>query len=249
MGRRLLIVLIAVVGLSGVFVAGVATFVGAGDHATWTQAGPIRRVEVDVDVGRVDVVAGPGNEAKVDRTRRYIRAKPAMGESFVDGVLRLAADCPRFVAVGCKVDYRVEVPAAAAVQIRTGSGSVAVEEIGGMIDVGTKAGGVRLARTRGPVRASTSAGSVEGTDLVAGFLDATTDAGPIRLSLAEPPARMGLRTGAGSIDVAVPPAPGGYRVTTETGAGKVDVTLAQDPSSARAINATTGAGNIRIHPR
>lgn len=249
MTRRLLIVLIAVVGLSGVFVVGMVSFAGTEDLTSWTQPGPIRAVDVDVDVGRVQIVARQVNEAKVDRARRFIRNAPVLRETYVDGTLRLEADCPRFVAVGCKVDYRLEVPAAAAVRVRTDSGSVVVQEISGMIDVETKAGGIRLDRTRGSVRASTSAGSIDGTDVVAGFLDATTAAGRIRLSLAEPSPRMGLRTDAGSIDVALPPAQGGYRVTTDTGAGKAEVTVAQDPTAARAINATTGAGNIRIHPR
>lgn len=249
MSRRVLFVLIAVVGLTGVLFAGLATFARAEDRATWTQPGPIRLVEVDVELGRVQVVAAPANEAKVDRTRRFIRREPVTRETFVDGVLRLEADCPRFLAVGCKVDYRVEVPAAANVKIRAKNGSVAIEGMAAMIDVETGAGGVRLDRTRGPVRAETSAGSIEGTDLVAGFIDAKTNAGRIRMSLSEPSPRMGLRTDAGSIDLALPPAAGGYRVTTETGAGKVDVSVAQDPAAARAINATTGAGNIRIHPR
>lgn len=249
MTRRILIVLIIVVGLGGVFVAGVATFAGADDHATFTQSGPIRQLEVEVESGRVQIVAQQANEARVERTRRYVRGKPHAEETFVDGVLRLQADCPSFVVVGCKVDYRVAVPAATAVRVRTRSGSVSVTEIAGMIDVETKAGGVRLDRTRGPVKASTSAGNLDGTDLVAPFVDATTGAGHIRLSLSEPSPRLTLRTDAGGVDVALPPAQGGYRVTTDTHAGKAEVTVAQDPSSARAVEATTGAGNIRVHPR
>jgi DUF4097 and DUF4098 domain-containing protein YvlB len=108
---------------------------------------------------------------------------------------------------------------------------------------------VHLARTRGPVQVRTSAGSVDGVDVVASFLDATTDAGRIRLSLAEPADRVGLRTDGGSIDLALPPVPGGYRVATDAGAGKVEVSVAQDPGAGPAITAKTGAGNIRIRPR
>ena len=247
--RRLLFILIALIGLGAVFVAGVVTFAGAEDRATFTHAGPIRQVEVDVEAGEVEIVAHQANEARVERTREYIWGEPEVRETFVDGVLRLEASCRRFVAVGCKVDYRVELPVATAVRIRTKAGSVAVREMGGTIDARTAAGTIRLDRTRGPVQANTSAGNIEGTDIVAQFVDATTDAGRIRLSLSEPSQRMGLETDAGGIDLALPPAPGGYRVTTDTGAGKVEVTVAQDPSAARAINAKTGAGNIRIHPR
>ena len=118
----------------------------------------------------------------------------------------------------------------------------------GMVEVETGAGGIRLG-TEGPVRASTSGGSVDGDDLVAGFLDPSTDAGRIRVSLAEPSARGDLRTDAGNIDLALPAASGGYRITTETAAGEVDLGLAHEPGANRAVTATTGAGNIRIRIR
>jgi len=249
MTRRLLAVLIILVGLAGVGVAGLSTLAPFEDRTSSTQPGPIRSVEVDVEAGRVEVVAGQADEATVERTRRYVRGTPLTSETLVDGVLRLQADCRRIVAIGCRVDYRLVVPSQVPLRIRTESGSVAVENMAGMVDVETSSGGVRLLGTRGPVRVSTSAGNVDGVDLVADFLDATTQAGRIRLSLAEPSGRVGLRTGAGNIDLALPPVDAGYRVTTETGAGKVDVSVGQDPGAARAVTATTGAGNIRIRPR
>lgn len=249
MKRRILAVLIVVVGLAGVAVAGLATFAAVTDRTVSTRPGPIRSVEVDVEAGTVEVVAGPANEAKVDRTRQYIRGAPMVRESLVDGVLRITAECRRFVPLGCEVDYRIEVPEDAAVRVRSDRGSVRVENMTGMVEAETEAGGVRLSGTRGPVRATTSAGNIDGVDLVAAFIDAATDAGRIRISLAEPSARVALRTDAGHIDLTLPEAPGGYRVTTETGVGRVEVDVAEEPTSPRAVTATTGAGNIRIRTR
>ncbi|HEX2048703.1 MAG TPA: DUF4097 family beta strand repeat-containing protein [Acidimicrobiales bacterium] len=249
MTPRLLAVLVVVVGLAGVAVAGLATFAARKDRTVFTRPAPVRSVEVDVEAGRVEVVAGPANEARVDRTRQYIWGAPEIIETLNDGVLRLTARCRAFVALGCKVDYRVEVPGAVSVHVRTDRGNVEVEGMTGMVEVETEAGGVRLVGTRGPVRASTAAGDIDGADLVAGFVDATTGAGGIRLSLAEPSARVGLRTDAGNIELALPDAPGGYRVTTETGAGRVEVTVPQEALSSRAVTATTGAGNITIRTR
>lgn len=249
MTRKLLTVLVVVVGLAGVAVVGLSTFAARKDRTVSTRPGPVRSVEVDVEAGRVEVVAAQANEAKVDRTRQYIWGEPEITETLTDGVLRLRSRCRTFITAGCKVDYRVEVPGAVSVRVRTERGSVEVENMTGMVEVATEAGGIRLLGTRGPVRATTSAGNVDGVDLVAGFVDATTDAGRIRLSLAEPSARVDLRTDAGNIDLALPNAPGGYRVMTETGAGKVDVTVPQEATSARAVTAATAAGNISIHPR
>ena len=249
MSRRVLVVLIALVGTAGVVVAGLALFFPEKDTTTLAQPGPVRSLEVDVEVGRVEVVPGGADEATITRTRRYLIGAPKVSEALVEGVLRVEAQCQSAIAAGCAVDYRLEVPAGVPVRIRTERATVVVTDMTGTVEVDAGAGNVRLTRTRGPVKVDTSAGNVDGVDLAAQFLDATTSAGRIRLSIAEAPGRLGLKTGAGHIDVGLPTTPGGYRVATETGAGKVDVTVEQNQGGSRAIIASTGAGNIRIHPR
>jgi Putative adhesin len=247
--RRLLALLIIVVGLAGVAVALLSDAVTTEDRGSTTHPGPIRSVVVAIDAGRVDVVGSADPDAKVDRVRHYLHGAPTISETVSDGVLRLAADCPRFIALQCRVDVRLQIPVGATVQVRTDKGDVSVDGMKNMVDVTTSAGAVRLTRDAGPVKVVTSAGSIDGVDLTPPSLDASTDAGRIRVSLAEPASRVDLRTHAGSIDLALPPAPGGYRVTANTGAGKANVSVAQDPTSPRAVTARTGAGSIRIHPR
>lgn len=247
--RRLVGVLIALVGTAGVVVAALALAFPEKDRTTLAQPGPVRRIEVDVEVGRVDVVPGTTDGATITRTRRALAGAPRTREALVDGLLRIEAECQSVVAVGCAVDYRLEVPAGVPIRIRTERGSVSVTDMTGMVEVDAGAGNVRLTRTSGPVKVGTSAGNVDGVDVTGQVLDATTDAGRIRLSVAEAPGRLGLKTGAGSIDVGLPATPGGYRVATDTGAGQVDVTVEQNEGGSRTVVATTGAGNIRIHPR
>jgi hypothetical protein len=247
--RRLLVALIALVGTACVVVAVLALVFPEKERTTLAQPGPIRSLEVDVEVGRIQVVPGQGDGATIIRTRRYLVGRPKAGEALDDGVLRVNAECRSVIVAGCAVDYRLEVPAGVPVRIRTVRGSVSVTDMTGMVEVDAGAGNVHLTRTRGPVKVDTSAGNVDGVDLAPQFLDATTSAGRIRLSVAEPPGRLGLKTGAGSIDVGLPTTAGGYRVATETGTGKADVTVEQNEGGSRAIIAKTGAGHIRIHPR
>lgn len=249
MTRRLLAMLIALVGTAGVVVVGLTELFPVEDRAILAQPGPIRTVAVDVEVGRVDVVAGQGDEARITRARRYLRGAPAVREELIGGVLRIEAECQRIFVLGCSVYYRLEVPAGVSVNVRTERGSVSVAGITGMVEVDAGAGSVRLTGTRGPVRVETSAGRVEGVDIAAEFLDATTGAGSIRLSFTDPSGRIGLKTGAGNIDLTLPAVPGGYRVAADAGAGDVQVTVDQNPGGNRAVTATTGGGNIRIRPR
>jgi hypothetical protein len=247
--RRFLVALIALIGAAGFVVAFLVVFFPEKDTTTLAQAGQVRSVEIDVEVGKVEVVPGAGQEAIITRTRRYLVGAPEARESLDNGVLRIAAECRGAIAAGCGVDYRVEVPAGAPVRIRVQRGSVSVTETSGMVEVDAGAGNVRLTRTRGPVKVETTAGNVEGVDIAPQFLDATTSAGRIRLSVAEPPGRLGLKTGAGNIDVALPVTQGGYRVAADAGAGKADVSVEQDVGGSRSIIATTRAGNIRISSR
>lgn len=241
--------LIALVGTAGVLVVVLSTYFPEEDVATITPAGPVRSVEVDVQAGGVAVVAAPADTVTVERTRKFLRGAPRTTESVEDGVLRIRAECQRVVAVGCEVTYRIEVPAGVPVKIRTGSGPVTVDDLTGMVEVDTGAGAVRLNRIHAGARVNTGAGNVVGVDLMASFIDVTTEAGSIGLSLAAAPGRLGLQTGAGSIDVALPASEGGYRVTAESGAGQVDVSVAQDPGASRTVAAKSGAGPISIHPR
>jgi hypothetical protein len=250
-GRALLAVLILAVGLAGAGVVWMARRGITVDRGTSTHSGPIARVEVQIDAGKVDVAAGPDGDADagVRRERHYLTAAPALTETFVDGVLRITGSCPRIVAIECAVDIRVDAPPATPVLVRSGRGAVSVTGMTGGVDVATSAGAVHLSGIGGPITARTSTGAIDGVDLAPTAVDATTSAGAIRLSLSQPAQRIDLASGDGAVDLALPGAEGGYRVTTTSRTGTVAVTVAQDPTSGRAVSARTGAGRITVHPR
>ncbi|MDQ6725654.1 MAG: hypothetical protein M3066_05760 [Actinomycetota bacterium] len=245
--RRLLAAAIAVVALLGLVVVAASRLGARERRRTWTTTEAVTAVEVESGSGPVDVVGGVSPETTVRRTERYLLAAPAVARSLVDGVLRLRTGCPRLAASACRVGLRIELPAGAAVRVRSGGGAVSVTGVVGAVDVATTTGTISLARASGPVTARTSGGAIHGVDLAPTFMDASTGAGPIRLSLAEPSARVDLGTGAGAIDVALPP--DRYRVEATTGAGKASVAVAVDPTSGYVVRAASRTGAIRIHPR
>ena len=61
MTRRLLAMLIALIGTAGLVALGLSTFFPVEDRVTLAQPGPVTSVEVDVEVGRVTVVPGEGD--------------------------------------------------------------------------------------------------------------------------------------------------------------------------------------------
>src|SRR5215210_5501596 len=104
MTRRLLATLIALIGTAAVVVFVLATFFPEEDRATIGVTEKVRRVEVDVESGRVDIVAGATDAVSVVRTRRYLREAPATEERVAEGVLGIRATCTSPVAFGCEVD-------------------------------------------------------------------------------------------------------------------------------------------------
>ncbi len=98
----------------------------------------------------------------------------------MNGKVLAASDRPR----GPGGSGRLQPATLAAARDRTVStgteqGAVTVETMIGMAE--TETGGVRVERTRGPVRVTTSAGDIEVVDLVPGFAAVTTDAGDVRI--------------------------------------------------------------------
>lgn len=98
-----------------------------------------------------------------------------------------------------------------------------------------------------PVRVSTSAGSVEGSELDVPTLDLDTSAGSVTASLVHPPQDVRITTSAGSVELRVPDV--GYRVEANTSAGSAQIDVVQDPTAPRTLHLNTSAGNVSVLPR
>lgn len=158
---RRLGVAIVVVGLAAVVVAGGSTVAAREKRTTFTGAPSITAVEVELDSGRVDVVATTDLETRIRQITRSLFGAPKLQQLVTDGVLRPGGDCPRLSGPPCEVRYRLEHPATIAVRARTDHGSISVEGMAGIVDVAAGAGGISLVRTSGPVTARTGGGKVD----------------------------------------------------------------------------------------
>ncbi len=236
------------------------------EQADFVVSEEVERIVLTVDAGSVEILAVPGNTIEVQRELAYDDERPRVEHTITGGVLEIEADCPgSFFLIGssCSVDHLLRVPAAVDVQIDSGSGSVRVSGLEGVVVANTGSGAIELVGLSGRVTAETGSGGIV-LERVAATADVSTGSGSIRatagesvqfaartgsgsmnLEFASAPDDVELETGSGSVTIGVPS--GSYRLDLDTSSGSTNFTgITDDASSPRSIQATTGSGSIRI---
>lgn len=156
---------------------------------------------------------------------------------------------------GISISYDITVPAATALDARTGSGSIEVGAIAGAVTATSGSGSLDIGRVSGAVVVSTGSGSIA----VAGAarLDARTGSGSIRADAIGGP--VTAKAGSGQIrvavigkgDVEVSAASGGVTVTGVDGGARVSsssgsVHVSGRPSGRWSIHASSGSVRLDL---
>jgi hypothetical protein len=156
------------------------------------------------------------------------------------------------------VDFEITVPSSCDIQLKNGSGRVALQGTSGVIRVHTGGGSVHAHDLQGQIAMKTGGGRIEAENLqgqinlhtggspvilenTRGQLTAETGGGRIEVSQAALSGESSLKTGGGSItfDGSLD-ALGGYKF--QTGGGKINLRLPDD--AAFSLDARTGGGTI-----
>jgi hypothetical protein len=203
-------------------------------------------VHVDTDDGSVTVTTGDTKEvAFLVEYQGYVLDKSLHIDSSQHGdEVELVARIPHgfHISLGMMRRLHVEVrmPKDADLQVRTGDGSVKVNNVSGTIDLHSGDGAISVSSLKGSVRIHTGDGSIEASEMD-GKCDATSGDGRIRLS-----GRfdvLSARSGDGSVGVEAlrgSKLDSGWSITS--GDGSIDVALAPDlPAN---IEASSGDGHI-----
>ncbi len=225
----------------------------------------VARLDVDVDSGAVDVVAGSGggdgtkiDGAKIDgakitvrRTLTWSFGKPSTEQRVIGDRLVLRSDCGAAVTLGmgCSGRYRVTVPAGTAVVAHSAAGGVTVTGTRGEIQASSSAGAVRVHDVTGRLTLSSSAGGLSGTGLGSTHVEARSSAGGVELSFDHPPSSVEARSSAGGVRVHLSRTPETYRVDADSSAGSTTVDVATDPASPRSVVARSSAGAVHVDYR
>ncbi|MFI8385199.1 DUF4097 family beta strand repeat-containing protein [Streptomyces sp. NPDC085540] len=211
----------------------------AAADATVTEA--VKEVKVTgARSGSIEVTPGVGPGVTVHRTVHYRGdTVPATGQKVTGGVLTFSNSC----SGNCYIDYRLEVPAGATVELESSSGAIAVTGVAGA-EVEADSGTVTAAGISGPLKVRTSSGEITATGLTGPSAEIRSSSGNARLDFTKAPSSVLAETSSGDVTLKVPQAP--YRIKVSTDSGDRDVTLADDASASSRISVETTSGDIHI---
>lgn len=190
--------------------------------------------------GSIDVTPGTGPGVTVHRTVHYRGdTVPATGQKVTGGVLTFSNSC----SGNCYIDYRLEVPATATVELESSSGAIRVTGVAGA-EVEADSGKVTADRIGGPLKVHTSSGEITATGLSGPSAEVRSSSGNARLDFTKAPSSVLAETSSGAVTLKVPQAP--YRIKPSTDSGDRDITLPDDASASSRISVETTSGDIHI---
>lgn len=207
--------------------------------------GLVRRVSIDVDSGDVSVTGSVRTGATVVRTTTSVFDTPQMTAELDQGVLTIRVRCQKAFFI-CRVDQAIEVPATAAIEVQTQSGSIDLRNFAASIRLSSSAGAIHVDRVAGDsIDLATSAGPVTASSLTVREAALRSSAGGVTASFKIPPEVVDTASEAGSVEVRIPR--GNYAIDATSASGSVTVTgVVNDLTSGRRITARSSAGAVRV---
>ncbi|THV39821.1 DUF4097 family beta strand repeat-containing protein [Glycomyces buryatensis] len=228
------VMLLAVAAAGGKIWSALTPERSEGDAAVY--AAPVSGVQIDVEVGQVNLNASTGPDLEVSRETTWQGTEPETPEQWrADGTFEARADCGsggwlRDRPESCAVDYEIALPPGAAAEVRTSFGNVSATGLDGVVDLRTGMGDI-------------DARGLRSTDTTV-----ETSAGGIGLSFAEVLSDIEAGSDVGSIVVTVPADGMTYHVDADTGIGDsaIDIDTVPAAEADYTITVETRIGDLRI---
>ncbi len=169
-------------------------------------------VYVSTGSGRIHVYPGSASELQV---KAHVHAGWNAGGDIEDRIRRISANPPiavrgneihigdvpdddRRLYNNITIDYEISAPAGVALNLRSGSGDVQVDNVGRYLKGETGSGSIRAHGIAGPVDLHTGSGSIELQQTAPGEVKATTGSGSIHINGLS--GALTARTGSGNIE-------------------------------------------------
>jgi hypothetical protein len=228
----------------------------AGELRESVYVEPGGTLEIDLGAGSVEVETHDENEVRVDAQASGWRGMKF--ELTSDGFdARLVGKSGGWSLFGGgRVRVHVRVPERYSLDVRTGGGSIEIDDLGGTATARTSGGSIELDGAEGPVELRTSGGPIRAENVegdlsvrtsgggiriadVTGSVEARTSGGSIQVHDVGGPVMA--RTSGGSISVRFDDVPEG---SLETSGGSIEAEFSEE--AAFRLDAKTSGGRVRI---
>ena len=185
------------------------------------------------------VHAGWNAGGDIEERMHKIAANPPVKQSGKDIHIGDVSSEERRLYNNITIDYEISAPKAVALDLRSGSGDVEVDNVGRFLKSETGSGSIRAHGIEGPSDLHTGSGDIELQEKGSGEVHAATGSGSIRINGLS--GTLTARTGSGDIE-----ANGNLTGPSklQTGSGSIRAHVARE--SHLSVDATTGSGSIRI---
>jgi hypothetical protein len=228
-----------------------AAYAADADFGRTVPASNATDLFVSTGSGRIHIF--PGSDSEV-RIKAHIHAGWNAGGDIEERMRRIAANPPisqngkeihigegndRALYNNITIEYEIAAPRGVALNLRSGSGDVQVDNVGRFLKGETGSGSIRAHGIAGPADLHTGSGDIELQQSAAGEVKTATGSGSIRINGLNGP--LTARTGSGDIE-----ANGNLAGPShlQSGSGSIRAHVSHD--SHLSVDATTGSGTIRI---
>lgn len=204
----------------------------------------VDRIEVDIEAGAIEVVAG--DEVVVDVASRSGRGAGASvtNSGLNNGVLTVSVSCSRLALLrSCDTPVSLVVPPGTPLIAAIEAGSITASDLTAGADLRAAAGSIDVHDLAGTIRLRSDAGSISGS-VLRGTVDASASSGSVIITVIEDLTSMSATTKAGTVALVVPAAT--YRVDSSTPLGRTDIDLTTSADASRVIEARSEVGNVAI---
>lgn len=211
--------------------------------------------DVYVSTGSGGIHIFPGSDSEV-HIKAHVHAGWNAGGDIEERIKQISANPPitqngKDIRIGevdaedrrrynnISIDYEISAPKGVALDLRSGSGDVEVDNVGRFLKGSTGSGSIRAHGIGGPSDLHSGSGDIELQQQASGEVKASTGSGSIRINGLNGP--LTARTGSGDIE-----ANGALTGPSklQSGSGSIRAHVGKD--SHLSVDATTGSGTIRI---
>lgn len=215
-------------------------------EVTFSAAG-LSTIDVDVDHGRIRVIAADTDEVRVTAHIDNGLVATRHREEVQGDRLVLRGDCTPVLTTFCSVDYTIEAPAGLAVRARNSHDDIVLTGVDGDIDARTSNGDVRIDGGRARViRLGSSNGDIEARQVRARELTASSSNGDVAVAFAGAPDTVRATSSNGDVEVVLPADAPSYAVDAGSGNGSRAVAVRTDPAAPRTITARSSNGDVTV---